>query len=252
MSQKNTGAFTQFPRNYGVNITTLNGGSLTVPTNTGLLAVAGPDGMDIWALAAMATATQTSANNLEFFVSKDFGATFAALPITGAFTAGATAPTALNIGMPNTVPAGPTNPLVLGGVPGPFTHTMAQSSLSETASWYSGYAPTGGSANAQTLAVCFNTSGTQAASALAVSRIFDFVAGFTNSGALTLQLGLAGAGTAVTTPAGAALTGAEVTKGFRYRVVDTGAAYILLPSDRLYVAMTQSQACTVTAWGADR
>lgn len=251
MSITNTPAYTQFPRTGQVNITASNA-SLTVPTNTGLVYVAGPDGTDIWSLGALATATQTSANTLEFFISKDFGATFAALPMTAQFTAGATAPTALPIALPNAVPGGPTNPLLLAGSPGAFTRTMAQSSLSDSATWFVGNAPTGGSANAQTLTGVYNSANTQLGSAMSAGRIIDLVAGFTNSGALTLQLGAAGAGVAVQTPAGAALTGAEVTKGFRYRFIDDGTHWILLPTDRLYVAMTQSQAVTVTAWGADR
>jgi hypothetical protein len=198
----------------------------------------------------MATATQTSANALEFFVSKDFGSTFLALPITASFTAGATAPTALNVPLPNTVPGGPTNPFTLGGAVGAFTHVMASSALTENATWFAGQYPSAGTVNAQTIAQCYNTSGTAFGAAQVAGRIIDFTAGLTNSAAMTLAVGSAAA-TSVTKPDGTALSGGEVTKGFRYRVIDTGASYILLPTDRLYVAMTQSQACTVTAIGKE-
>lgn len=250
MSVKSTQGFTQFGRCYSANVTTANGGSLTAPTNTALVAVAGPDGMDIWQAAAMATATQTSANQLEFFISKDFGSTFAILPVTATFTAGVASGTALNVPLPNTVPGGPTNPLTLGGAPGCFTHAMAASGLSESANWFAGQYPTAGTANAQTLAQCYNSANTAYGAAQVQGRIIDFVAGSTNSGAMTLAVGGAAA-VAVTTFNGSALTGNEITKGFRYRVIDTGTSYILLPTDRLYVAMTQSQAVTVTAWGRD-
>lgn len=251
MTTKNTGSFTQFPRVAQVNITTANGGSLTAPTQTGLAYVAGPDGSDVWMAAAVATAAQTSANTIQLYVSKDFGATFGLLPITGTFAAGGAVSTVLNLPLPNTIPSGPTSPLVLGGVPGAFTHTMAQSSLSENAAWFVGQFPTAGTANVQTLAQCYNSAQTAYGAAQVTGRIIDFVAGLTNSGAMTLTVGTAAAA-AVTTPAGAALTGNEVTKGFRYRVIDAGTSYILLPTDRLYCAMTQSQAVTVTINGADR
>lgn len=240
---------TQFPRRGSVNITTANGGSLTAPTNTGLVYVAGPDGADIWEIAALTTATQTSANTIQFFVSPDFGATYLALPISGAYAAGAAVSFPVNIAMPNTVPMGPTNPVILNGATGAFTHTMALSQLTENAVWFVGQYPTAGTANAQTLAQCYNTS--NVAYAQAQKNIIDFTAGVTNNGAMTLAI-QGGPAQSVTTPAGAALTGSEVTKNFRYRVIDTGTTYILLPTDRLYVAMTQSQAMTVTAWGADR
>ncbi len=251
MSIKNTGAFTQFPRLGPVNIGSANGSTITTPTNTGLLYVAGPDGADIWTIGAIATGTQTSLNTLQFFVSKDFGATFFALPLAASFAAGAAISTVLNVPLPNAVPGGPTNPLVLGGVPGPFTHAMQASSLTESATWFAAQYPTSGSANAQAIVNAYNTAGTLAGSALAQGRMFDFVAGFTNSGALTLAVS-GGSATAVQSPLGTALTANEVTKGFRYRVIDTGTVFVLIPTDRLYVAMTQSQAVTFTAWGADR
>lgn len=251
MSVKNSQGFTQFGRNYSVNIATASGGSLTVPTNTGLLFVAGPDGADIWQMGAIATATQTSANTLEFFTSADFGATFSALPMTGAFAASAAVAAAVNIALPNTVPGGPTNPLLLGGSIGAFTHAMQSSALTESASWFCGQYPSAGTVNAQTIAQCYNTAQTAYGVAQVQGRMIDFTAGLTNSGAMTLAVGGAAA-VAVTTSAGSALAGNEVTKGFRYRVIDTGSSYILLPTQRLYVAMTQSQGVTVTAWGADR
>lgn len=250
MSVKNTQGFTQFGRCYSVNVTTAGLGSFTVPTNTGLLAVAGPDGMDIWTLAGLATATQTSANQLAFFVSKDFGATFLAQPPTATFIAGAASGSAINVPLPNGVPGGPTNPLTLGGITGAFSHTMAQSAMSENAAWFAGQYPTAGTANVQTLAQCYNSAQTAYGAAQVQGRIIDFVAGLTNTGSMTLAIGSAAAA-AITTFSGAALTGNEITKGFRYRAIDTGTAYILLPTDRLYVAVSQTQAVTVSAWGKD-
>ncbi len=251
MSIKNAGSLTQFPRVGAINVTTANGGSLTAPTNTGLLFVAGPDGADIWTIGAIATATQTSANVIELFITKDFGTTFTALPMGATFTAAAASGTTLNVPLPNTVPGGPTNPLLLGGNPGAFTHTLTSSLQTESLTWFAGQYPTAGTANAQTLANAYNTAGTLAGSALAQGRMFDFVAGVTNSGATTLAI-TGGAATAVQVPSGSALAGGEITKGFRYRVIDTGTVFILLPTDRLVAAITQTQAVTLTAWGADR
>src|ERR1044072_914511 len=96
MSTKNKPSLPQYPTKASVYLSSLNPRTLLAPQITGLLCVAGPDGTEIYEAAAIATATQTSANQIELFTSNDYGATFTYLPVTGAFTAGAAASTVLN------------------------------------------------------------------------------------------------------------------------------------------------------------
>jgi hypothetical protein len=252
MSQKNTPALGQFPRNSSVNVTTATGGSLTAPTNTGLVFTAGPDGTDIEQIAAIATAVQTSAQTIELFTSLDFGASFTALPMTGSFAASAAVAAVCNIAMPNTLPMGPSNCLRLPGCAGVFTHRMDQSLLSELSNYYVGKVPSGGTANAQTLAMAYNSAGTQLAAAPTTGDILDMVAGLSCSAAMTIQAGAAGAGVTVKRSDAADTATNDVVKYGRYRFVFNGTNWILLATARLYAAITQTQAVTVSAWGVDR
>jgi hypothetical protein len=253
MSTKSVPAFPQYKRNSGVNIATANGGNLEAPTNTGLVFVAGPDGTEIHEIGAICTTTQTSAQTVQLFTSADMGSTFAALPMTGSLAASAVAGVSVNVAHPNGVPMGPTNALALAGAPGPFTHTLSRSGQSENPLWFRAAVPTGGTANAQTCTLVYNYAGTQlspAAAAPATGSILDLTAGVTNSAATTIAVGGAAAVT-VKRFDGTDLVAGDITKGFRYRFVFNGANWILLPTQRLYAALTQSQKVTVTAWGAD-
>lgn len=254
MSIRNTPSLTQFPFYNSVQLTTANT-NYTSPTNTALLAVAGPDGLDLWTIAAIITANQASNNQVQLFHSPDGGTTFNFMPLSLALASGnigqTSAATSGNFAMPNGVPMTPSNPLVLAGRGLPFTYPMTNSVLTESTTYYAGQAQTGGTANAQTIASVFNSAGTQLAATPATGTILDFVAGVTNTTTTTIAPGLQVA-TAIKRDASTQLSAGDITKGFRYRAIFDGTQWILLLTDRIYAACGQTQAITVSAWGAHR
>lgn len=255
MSIKNTGAFGQFPRLNSIQLSTANT-NYTNPTTPGLLWVAGPDGSEIHELAIAPTATVTTANQMQFFTSPDGGTTFNLLPMSAVMAVYAMAQTtAIPVTvpvMPNGVPMGPTNPLMLPGIFDDITHSYAQSTLSELTNYFHG-GVSQGTVNAQTLPNCVNGAGTALGAAPATGTIVDFTAGaaLTNNAGMTIAPG-AQVATAIKRTAATALSAGDVTAGFRYRMVFDGTQWILRMTTRLYFAMGQAQAVVATAWGVDR
>ena len=259
MSVRNTASLTQVPFNYQGQLTTANT-NYTSPSNTIILAQAGPDGSDIWGLAAVANANQSSANQVQLFISPDGGTTFNFLPLTAAIASGNITQTAgaalVNFNHTNGVPLGPTNPFVLGGRGGGFTYPMTNSVVTESTSYYKAYAPTTGTANAQTQAICFNASGTQLAAG-AAGVIVDFQAGLTTTTTGTLAFGAQTGQTAKRSAQGAApanLAAGDLTAGFWYRAIwdVANTQWLVLITDRLYAAIGETQGVTVSCWGAHR
>lgn len=254
MSTRNTGSFPQRPFSYQIQLSTANS-NYTAPTTPGLLYQAPPDGGDIWDISVTPTATVTTANQMQFFGSPDGGTTFNLLPfgaVMATYTmAQTTALPITHMPHPNGVPMGPTNPWIVPGVPGAFTNTMSLSQLTDASNFYVGQVPTGGTVNAQTLALAYNTSGTQLAAAPATGTILDFVAGLTNTAATTIAPGLQAA-TAIKRAASTGLSAGDITAPFRYRAVFDGTEWILLLGYRIYFAMGQAQAVVASITGADR
>lgn len=259
MSIKSTPAYTQFPRSYQINNatgvnTTYTGAS---PTGVVLLWQAGPDGSDIWDISVIPAATVTTANQMQFFNSPDGGTTFNFLPLSAAMAtytmAQTTAAPVTHIPHPNGVPMGPTNPWVLGGVPGPFNLTTTQSAVTEALNYYVGQVPTAGTANAQTLPLAYNSAGTLLGATPATGSILDFVAGLTCTGSTTFAPGGQVATTMKRTVGALAnLSAGDLTAGFRYRAVFDGTQWDLLVAQRLYFAMGVSQAVVASVVGCDR
>ena len=249
---RNTLSLVQYVRNYGIQLSTANT-NYTTPTTPGLLWTAGPDGSQIWNLAVTPTATVTTANQMQFFSSPDGGTTFNVLPfgaVMATYTmAQNTALPITNVSMPNGVPMGPSNPLVLSGVTDYQVLSYAQSTLSEpTTTYYGG--KSFGTANAQTLPYCYNEAGTLLSASPATGTIVDFEAGLTNTTTTTIAPGSQVA-TAIKRTSATQLSASDLTAGFRYRMVFDGAEWILLLTQRLYFAMGQAQAVVATAWGGD-
>jgi hypothetical protein len=253
MSLKSIGAFGQFPRLFTATAGTANGGTLTAPTNTVLLGPAGPDGTDLIQLAAIASVSQTSANLVNLYQSPDGGTTLLPLPLQASFAASAAAGTVANFTFPNAVPIGPQNPLELQGIRGAFTHTLAQSALTESANWYVGVGEGGGTANAQALAAIYNTAGTQLSATPATGTIVDYTPGVTNTTTTTVKLGLAGSGVAINrVGSSTGLSANDLLAHNPYRMYFDGTEWILLITYRLYIGVSVSQAVHVTGWGFDR
>ena len=255
MSIRNTGSFAQNPRNYGIQLSTANT-NYSTPNTPGLLWVAGPDGSEIYELAVIAAATVTTANQIQYYASPDGGTTLNLLPIGGVMStytlAQTTALPVVTANMPNALPMGPSNPLLLSGIADDITLSYAQSTLSELTSYYRG-GVSQGTANAQTLPNCYNSSGTLLSATPATGTIVDFTAGatLTNTTTTTIAPGSQIA-TALKRTTATQLSAGDVTAGFRYRMVFDGTEWILRITQRLYCAMGQAQTCYFTAWGADR
>lgn len=127
-----------------------------------------------------------------------------------------------------------------GGSPSGFPEGMAPSGVNNSERavmgavkrWHDQISPTvtsGGSANAQTLGYAVPPA------ALAVGDEFAFIAGFTNTGAMTLDVGAGGALNVVTND-GIALTGGEVRAGEVVRVSYSGSSWQLETIRRLTAA----------------
>jgi len=237
MPLTNTAAFAQYRRLYNAVVTTANGGTLDVPTNTALLTVAGPDGALVTKAASVPRATVTQ-SQLQLYLSKDGGATFKL--IGGAQMAAATISTSSALSTTaftqiDGSDISETNPLVLSGVTDFGTSTPTWGGVSQ------------GSANAQTLP--FATSVTT----LTAGLIVDFEAGYTNTTAATLTVGTSSAASLVRDSTGAALSSGDITTGFRYRARCDGTFWRLFITDRLYVAtgITLAGGISVTANQAD-
>lgn len=215
---------------------------------------AGPDGSDLWQIAATITANQASANQVQLFQSPDGGTTFNFMPLSALLAAGniaqTTQATTANFVMPNTVPMGPTNPLIIGGRGLPFTYPTTNSVQTESTLYFTCQFSTTGT-TAQVCANCYNASGTQLGASPATGTIVDFQAGGTTSGATTVAFGLQSA-TSIKRTSAVALSSGDITTGFVYRAIYDGTEWILLLTDRIYAAIGQSQASTVSVWGAHR
>lgn len=218
MTITNTAAFAQYRRNYAATVITANTNYAT-PSNTVLLAVAGPDGSLVTRVVStpLATVTQTQ---MQFYLSKDGGGTFSLLS-TGVIQPYTVSQTS-QIGTLTTTQIdgtslSETNPIPLTGM----TDFQAVSPT------FCG--TTQGAANAQT-ATFANLS------ALLKFAVYDFEAGLTNTAGTTLQLGTSAATTIVRDTTGAALSAGDITKGFRYRCWYDGTSLRLIITDRLYVA----------------
>lgn len=239
MSITNTAAFAQYRRMYQGVVTTANGGTLVAPTNTALLAVAGPDGALITKAAAVPRAT-VAATQLQVYLSKDGGTTLGL--IGGAQMGAATISISSSL---STTPLtqidgttiSETNPVALSGV----------TDFGTTAPTWGGL--TSGSVNAQLLP--FATSVTSLVAGLIVD--FEVGAGLTNTSSMTLTVGTAAAASVVRDATGAAVSAGDLTAGFRYRVRCDGTFWRLFITDRLYVAsgITLADGIVFTAEQAD-
>jgi hypothetical protein len=230
--------------------------SYTAPTNTKLLAVAGPDGSLITKIGAVALVAQTSANQVQLYKSPDAGTTFLLTPLTATFAVSAAAFSVVNVTQPDgvtlgeqSVPQGGGYPL--GGVLIPNMLASINNSGYSTNPLYFTGLPSQGSANAQTVPQTFQNGAYSALTATpSTGTIVDFTPSYTNSGAATLKIG-GQSGTPAIVRAGTltALTGGELTARFPVRVIWDGTNWQLLITERLYVAMNQAQNISVEAQG---
>lgn len=231
MAIQNVAAFAQYRRIYAATVTTANGGSLSAPTNTALLAVAGPDGSLITHLSAVPRATVT-ATQMQYYISKDGGTTFNFL--TTGLMAATTVTTSAQI-----------TPLAIAQVDGTLLSEINPISLSGVTNFgtsnptFAGI--TQGSVNAQLLPFASSVT------ALTAGTIVDFEAGLTNTSATTLTIGTSAATSVVRDSSGAALSAGDITAGFRYRVWTDGSLWRLMVTDRLYVATGITLASGITS-----
>lgn len=220
MAIQNLAAFAQYRRTYTGTLTTANT-NLTSPSNTALIAVAGPDGSLVTRLSAIPTTTQLD-TLVQIFLSKDAGSTFNLLTTAKMSAQTPNTTTQLTptvIAQVDGTPINETNPIPLGGVVG----------FSTSAPTYGG--KTQGSVNAQLLPYASTVT------ALTAGTVVDFEAGLTNTLTMTLTVGTASAASVVWDQSGAALGAGDITTGFRYRVWCDGSFWRLFRTDRLYAAM---------------
>lgn len=253
MSMKNTGTFVQYPRTYTIQHSTANT-NYTTPTTPSILWQAGPDGSQIWGISVTPTATVTTANQIQLFLSPDGGTTFDLLPISAfqpTYTMAQTTalPTQLLL-FPGGVALSPTNPLPLGGVSTMNNLSYANSTLSELATYFYG-GQTSGTANAQLCPYAFNSSGTLATGTPTTGSIVDFEATLTNTAAMTLKVGTQTGTPALVRASGTNVSAGDITKRFRYRATWDGTQWVLMLTPRIYVGQGQAQANVFSAWGGD-
>lgn len=235
----NTAAFAQYRRSFETIATTATA-SLTAPTNTKLLYVAGPDGSLLTKVFSVPLATNVS-NQVQFYKSPDGGTTFNLMQTTLCPANTVTTSSQISgVAMPQLdgTALSESNPLALGG------KTSLETSL-QSAPISGGTSQ--GSVNAQTLPAAISVS------SLVKGTIVDFEAGLTNTLATTLTIGTAAAAAVVRDYNGAALSAGDITAGFRYRVWYDGTSWRLVVTDRLYVgiAITFATGICTTAQGVD-
>lgn len=234
MAIQNLAAFAQYRRTSFASLTTANTNLLT-PTNTALVAVAGPDGALITRLSAMPTTTQLD-TQLQVFLSKDGGTTFDLLTTAKMSAQTPTTTTQLTptaVTQVDGTPLSDVNPIPLAGVTD-YGSTIIDGGTSQ------------GSVNAQTLPFASSVT------ALTAGLVVDFEAGLTNTLTTTLTVGTATAASVVWDKSGAALSAGDLTTGFRYRVWCDGSFWRLMITDRLYAAMSVTvNNVRVTAQQAD-
>lgn len=254
MSIKNTAAPAQYPRSSQIALATANSTYTGAITTPGLLWVAGPDGSEIWDISVTPTATVTTANQMQFYMSPDGGTTNNLLPLGAVMAiytmAQTTALPITHMPHPNGLPMGASNPLIVGGHSTYNGLAQIQSMQTPIALQYDG-GISQGTANAQTLPFAYNAAFTLMGASPTTGSIIDFECGITNTGTTTIAPGGQSATAIKKGAALANLVAGDLTAGFRYRAVWDGTEWVLLITNRIYFAMGQAQAVVASAWGKD-
>jgi len=222
------------------------------PTQTKLIAVAGPDGSLITKIGVIATTTQTSQSSVQLYKSPDAGTTFNILPITASFTASDPTLTLKNFTQPDGTTISETNGLPLKGAvyPSPIV-SVSNGQFSLSSKYYVGAAPTTGSANNQTVSIV-SQNGTITTTSITFSggEVFDIIPSYTNTGATSLSIGGSNRG-AVRAGTLAVLTGNELVANYPVRVQgapDNSTWYVYI-TERLYGAIGTAQTASIQAQG---
>lgn len=253
MTPSNTPAFAQRRWSYQAQPATANSTYTTSPTNTILLASAGPDGSVITKMGAIPNVTVTTASQLQIFKSPDFGTTnyFVNSALMATYTmAQTTAAPVTNINQLDGTTIAETNGYPLKAMP-VSVFGLTYSQQSPGANYYSGGFG-GGTANAQTIPVLWQNGVPVKPASFTVGAIIDFIPSVSNSGATTLKAGTQ-AGTPAVKIAGqqGALAGAELSIYYPARIWWDGTVWNLMPVERIYVAVGQSQKVTFDCQGID-
>lgn len=245
MPVMNTPAYAQYPRSYSVVVSAAN-------TNT-LLYQAGPDGSLIVGLGALATLGGTAAN-MQFYNSPDGNTTANLLPLSAAIASTAVSSTVAlpvtNVTKTDGTLLSPTNPIYLSGCANFKGFSVTQSALTSLSTYYDG-GRTQGSANAQTLPFCQNSSGTIYLSTGVTNAIIDFEANFTTTATGATIQPVNATALNIVRDNGAVAQAGDITKGFRYRGWVSGTNFYLIITERLYCAIGAAVQVTFTAWGVD-
>lgn len=253
MTPSNTPAFAQRRWSYQAQPATANTTYTTTPTNIILLASAGPDGSVITKMGAIPNVTVTTANQLQIFKSPDFSTTnfFVNSAVMATYTmAQNTAAPVTNILQLDGLTIGETNGYPLKAMPLSI-FGISFSQQSPGSNYYSGGFGSG-TANAQTLPTLWQNGVPVQPSSFLPGSIIDYMPSVSNSGAATLKAGTQ-SGTPAVKVAGqqTALVGGELALYYPSRVWWDGTVWNLMPVERIYVAIGQSQKVTFDCQGID-